>query len=196
MDLSGILVGGSLWLDLVNTIHMRDSRRIDLFDDNEAVQSWLSACGLMQQEQFINLQQENKLTTLLKDLRSIREICHQILLAIEQSHEITTPVFSQLQTFIKPLRLMIDLTMQNGMLTRHYRGADLTDDILYKIANSVVDTLQQVSWDRLKQCQHEDCILHFVDTSKAGKRRWCSMETCGNRYKAAQFYSKKKRQAE
>nr|WP_090396707.1 CGNR zinc finger domain-containing protein [Natribacillus halophilus] len=45
---------------------------------------------------------------------------------------------------------------------------------------------------RIRECEHPECILYFVDTSKSGKRRWCSMELCGNRQKAADFYARKK----
>jgi predicted RNA-binding Zn ribbon-like protein len=29
----------------------------------------------------------------------------------------------------------------------------------------------------------DDCSLVYVDTSRPGRRRWCSMEHCGNRHK-------------
>jgi predicted RNA-binding Zn ribbon-like protein len=39
--------------------------------------------------------------------------------------------------------------------------------------------------DRIRSCAHESCVLHFLDTSRNGTRRWCSMATCGNRAKAS-----------
>ena len=42
--------------------------------------------------------------------------------------------------------------------------------------------------DRLRQCEHERCALWFLDTSRNGTRRWCSMASCGNRAKAARHY--------
>jgi predicted RNA-binding Zn ribbon-like protein len=38
---------------------------------------------------------------------------------------------------------------------------------------------------RLRTCAASDCAAWFLDTSKSGRRRWCSMERCGNRAKAA-----------
>jgi predicted RNA-binding Zn ribbon-like protein len=40
---------------------------------------------------------------------------------------------------------------------------------------------------RIRECEHEDCWLLFVDESRAGRRRWCSMETCGSRTKMARY---------
>jgi predicted RNA-binding Zn ribbon-like protein len=36
---------------------------------------------------------------------------------------------------------------------------------------------------RLRRCAADDCRLIFHDDSRAGSRRWCSMQTCGNRAK-------------
>lgn len=37
---------------------------------------------------------------------------------------------------------------------------------------------------RVRKCANPPCVLHFVDTSRKGERRWCSMALCGNRAKA------------
>jgi predicted RNA-binding Zn ribbon-like protein len=36
---------------------------------------------------------------------------------------------------------------------------------------------------RIRECAADDCSLVFVDTSRPGARRWCSMQRCGNRAK-------------
>ena len=37
--------------------------------------------------------------------------------------------------------------------------------------------------DRVRECAGDNCQLIFLDTSRPGNRRWCSMERCGNRSK-------------
>lgn len=44
--------------------------------------------------------------------------------------------------------------------------------------------------DRIRRCDHPDCILWFLDTSARGTRRWCSMAGCGNRAKAARHHAR------
>jgi predicted RNA-binding Zn ribbon-like protein len=39
---------------------------------------------------------------------------------------------------------------------------------------------------RIRRCEGQDCALLFVDTSRTGDRRWCSMAGCGNRAKVAE----------
>jgi predicted RNA-binding Zn ribbon-like protein len=40
---------------------------------------------------------------------------------------------------------------------------------------------------RIRRCEGTNCALLFADTSRPGKRRWCSMERCGNRAKIRTF---------
>jgi predicted RNA-binding Zn ribbon-like protein len=36
---------------------------------------------------------------------------------------------------------------------------------------------------RIRTCDAADCDIVYLDTSRAGTRRWCSMQRCGNRHK-------------
>ena len=51
------------------------------------------------------------------------------------------------------------------------------------LARQAVDVLSGPRGDRIKVCAGDNCALPFVDTSRPGTRRWCSMERCGNRHK-------------
>ncbi len=41
---------------------------------------------------------------------------------------------------------------------------------------------------RVRHCANERCLWLFLDDSKSGTRRWCSMSACGNRAKAHRHY--------
>ncbi|MGO8915904.1 MAG: CGNR zinc finger domain-containing protein [Stellaceae bacterium] len=45
---------------------------------------------------------------------------------------------------------------------------------------------------RVRHCANPDCQWLFLDDSKSGNRRWCSMSACGNRAKAHRHYARKK----
>src|SRR5207245_2646362 len=45
---------------------------------------------------------------------------------------------------------------------------------------------------RLPQFPHPTCRLMFYDTSKSGRRRWCSMQLCGGRAKVRAFYQRRR----
>jgi predicted RNA-binding Zn ribbon-like protein len=45
---------------------------------------------------------------------------------------------------------------------------------------------------RVRQCANPACGWLFLDDSKSGNRRWCSMSACGNRAKAHRHYLRRK----
>ncbi|WP_395575797.1 CGNR zinc finger domain-containing protein [Streptomyces sp. BK79] len=51
------------------------------------------------------------------------------------------------------------------------------------VARDAVELLTGPFANRIRTCAAEDCHLVYVDTSRPGRRRWCSMEHCGNRHK-------------
>jgi predicted RNA-binding Zn ribbon-like protein len=60
--------------------------------------------------------------------------------------------------------------------------------VLSIVARDAIDLLGGPRASRLKRCQGLNCAIPFVDTSRPGTRRWCSMERCGNRAKARIHY--------
>jgi predicted RNA-binding Zn ribbon-like protein len=48
---------------------------------------------------------------------------------------------------------------------------------------------------RVRRCANPECGWLFLDDSRAGKRRWCSMSACGNRAKARRHYHKSREEA-
>jgi predicted RNA-binding Zn ribbon-like protein len=67
------------------------------------------------------------------------------------------------------------------------------DSPLWPITRAAADLLTSENVERLGQCQDDrGCGWLFIDTSKNHSRRWCSMESCGNRAKAQRHYGRKK----
>lgn len=44
--------------------------------------------------------------------------------------------------------------------------------------------------DRIKMCPGADCGWFFADGTRNRRRKWCLMETCGNRAKSVRHYAK------
>jgi predicted RNA-binding Zn ribbon-like protein len=65
---------------------------------------------------------------------------------------------------------------------------------LRPVAASAVEVLAtDAAGGRLRMCEQEEaCSWVFVDESRNGRRRWCSMKDCGNRAKARRFYERHK----
>jgi predicted RNA-binding Zn ribbon-like protein len=64
------------------------------------------------------------------------------------------------------------------------------DDERWRLPWLAAHNLLELDRDRIRACAGHDCVLHFYDTSRAGKRMWCSMAGCGNRAKARRHYER------
>lgn len=55
--------------------------------------------------------------------------------------------------------------------------------LLSTVARDAVELFTGPWAQRIRVCEAQGCALHFVDTSRPGRRRWCAMGRCGNRHK-------------
>ncbi len=69
-----------------------------------------------------------------------------------------------------------------------FEAASLLSPVLW----SAADLLAGPRRARVRQCDNPECRWVFLDDSKSGNRRWCSMASCGNRAKAHRHYRKSK----
>jgi predicted RNA-binding Zn ribbon-like protein len=58
-----------------------------------------------------------------------------------------------------------------------------TTAALSTIARDAIDVFSSPLAGQIRICAAEDCGLLFVDASRPGNRRWCSMQWCGDRSK-------------
>ncbi len=56
---------------------------------------------------------------------------------------------------------------------------DGLDAVLSRVARDLIELCASPLRERVRICGNPDCGVPFVDTSRAGGRRWCSMKTCG-----------------
>ncbi len=64
--------------------------------------------------------------------------------------------------------------------------------LLTPVLWSAGDLLTGKRLARVRHCANPECQWLFLDDSKSGNRRWCSMSACGNRAKAHRHYARKK----
>ena len=62
-----------------------------------------------------------------------------------------------------------------------YRADEPAAAALSRIARDAIELLAGSTAARVRECAAPDCAFLFVDTSRAGRRRWCAMARCGNR---------------
>ena len=66
---------------------------------------------------------------------------------------------------------------------------------LWPILRSAADLLTSAERQQVRECGGSACSWLFLDRSRNRSRRWCSMESCGNRAKAQRHYHRRRREA-
>ncbi|MFD5689682.1 CGNR zinc finger domain-containing protein [Streptomyces rubiginosohelvolus] len=66
-------------------------------------------------------------------------------------------------------------------------GSSSVEDALAVIAADAVDVISGERDGKLALCASPTCRAAFFDTSQSRTRKWCDMNTCGNRQKKARF---------
>jgi predicted RNA-binding Zn ribbon-like protein len=72
-------------------------------------------------------------------------------------------------------------------------SASCVEDALSVIAADAISMIAGERDGRLALCASPTCRAAFFDTSRSRTRRWCDMNTCGNRQKKARFHAKQRK---
>lgn len=64
--------------------------------------------------------------------------------------------------------------------------------LLVTLAREAVQLFGSDAAKLIRQCESPTCTLYFVDNSRRGDRRWCSMSGCGNKAKVREFRRRKR----
>ncbi|WEV28381.1 CGNR zinc finger domain-containing protein [Streptomyces sp. 71268] len=75
-------------------------------------------------------------------------------------------------------------------------SASGVEDALGVIAADAISVTAGERDGRLALCASPTCRAAFFDTSRSRTRRWCDMNTCGNRQKKARFQANRRKDAD
>lgn len=193
MNRSLFLLGGTAWINLVNTRYISEKQIMDTLNEPSSTIQWLEKNNLLRESDFLALENEELLNSLIVELRSLRDLSKMILSDLEQQGGLSVSVTEQLKRLTEQVKISLTIDSESDKLKLVPEGRTTGDHVGYIIIHSIIQTLGTISFNRIRKCADSECRLYFVDTSKSGKRRWCSMELCGNRNKAAEFYARKKK---
>ena len=78
-----------------------------------------------------------------------------------------------------------------GLVVGHrHDEADPLGDATAQLAQALVDAIAEGDRSRFRVCANDACRWVFQDTSRGGRRRWCDMQSCGNRAKVRRYRSR------
>jgi predicted RNA-binding Zn ribbon-like protein len=191
MESTFLFEGGSLALDFLNTRRLRRGRILDGLGTPQGLQAWIREAG---QSSARNVPVTTSLPAareLLSEATRLRDEIHRALEARRSGASLPASSLHTINRVLDASRLGLTLRLgQHGPeLVEHERGSELRT-LLAPVAVSAAELLTTANPTRIRQCDAEACALWFLDTSKNGRRRWCSMARCGNRAKAKKHWEK------
>jgi predicted RNA-binding Zn ribbon-like protein len=180
-------VGGDLCLDYVNTVDTwQRTDRVDYLSDYQALVAWAARAGALPTSQAERLldgaatrqPQAHRVHVRAVALRDA--LFHVLVPGKRRTAESWLEIVNEeLESAMRALRLR---PAQSGYELVSASGDEL-DQMLWPVLRAATQLATSPGLERVRSCPGEDCGWLFLDTSKAGRRRWCSMAICGNRMK-------------
>ena len=189
---------GVLALDFANTLEGRyDPRPQEQLRDYDDLLAFSLLAGTLDQSVADRLgelasRSPDAAELQLRDARELRESIFGVFSAVAGGDEPQAVDREALNRFHQR-------AMSRGKLVHAAEGFgwgweddDALDRPLWPLVRSAVDLLLTGDQRRLRECAADDCGWLFYDTSRNQSRRWCSMQSCGNRAKVQQFRDRKR----
>lgn len=177
----------TLALELVNTARLADGAPIDRLRSPTELIAWLEQAALAPPGPILDaLRSPATSRILLDEARRLRLDLERLFEAFSTRKDLPAPALYGLNRVLSAscTSRRLEASGTASRIEEHEIGGDVLA-VLAPVALSAARVLVDVDPLRLRRCASPACGIWFVDTSKAGRRRWCSMARCGNQAKAA-----------
>ncbi|WP_241025359.1 ABATE domain-containing protein [Burkholderia sp. Ac-20384] len=122
---------------------------------------------------------------------ALREALYRLFHAQAEQREPQADDLALLGGFLAEAAPRVALArIDGGYAWRIGEGRATLAGLLSPVLWSAIDLLGGARLAKVKRCANDACQWLFIDDSKNGSRRWCSMSSCGNRAKAYRHYHK------
>ena len=197
---------GHLCVDFVNTAYIQVDEHApygyepseEKLTDLSALAEWGTSVGLLTPAESEMLQAANPAR--VAEFRELREALRRLIRANNADADIPHAALETINRAIPPVlshtrlapegeafRVEIDELCGDASDPDH-----VLDHLVWAIGQSAISLLTDPKeLNMIRECPADDCGYLFRDTSH-GRRRWCSMKSCGNRAKVQRFRDRQK----
>jgi predicted RNA-binding Zn ribbon-like protein len=192
------LIAGALCLDFVNTLTWRGDpaegdERLHHYDQ---LIYWARHAGAIGQRDARALLGEARCRPqdarrVLESALALREAIARLVLARGRGPSADVALLNRLLAEA-PRRTSVMRT-SDGFAWSTEGEPERLDQPLWPVAWSAADLLVSERLADVQTCADRRCGWMFLDVSRSRRRRWCSMEDCGNRAKVRRHYERAKR---
>ena len=196
------MIGGNAALDFVNTASgWSGGDPVDRLGGPEGLGAWAGAAGLLYGADLTRLKKElaadpKAAARLFDDALTLRAALWRIFTAVASDGKVLESDLEILdQSKVRAASCCRIVRDGDGFRRRCADETPALESALRLIVEAAEDLLLNGRLDRLHACGGDHCEWMFLDLSKNGRRRWCSMATCGNEAKVKKFRKRNKEAA-
>jgi predicted RNA-binding Zn ribbon-like protein len=185
-------VGGHPVLDFANTVDPRGSApQVDYISSYTDLLKWCRLESVLEPtlERGLAEKAEKNPRRASAEFRraiALRELIAGIFVAVARNAHPEPSEVRELGSVAAAARSAQFLKEEKHIFTWRWNEPFDLDLPVFALAQVAADLLTESNalGSRIRLCDGHPCGWLFLDTSKGGKRRWCSMISCGNRAKA------------
>jgi len=181
--------------DFLNTAELDGSGRfVEHFSSLADVTAWLEEHGLLHpsRRRPLDASSPARAAALLDHVVEVRAGLREIVEALVGSRPVDEAALAAVNGVLRARSVVELVRGEGGIALSHRHTGDPLEDALAAVAEPLVGVISTGDTDRLRICANDGCRWVFEDTSRTGRRRWCSMASCGNRAKAARHRARKR----
>lgn len=181
------------FVDLINTVSYDDGQPHERLPTAPDAIDFFAMRGLAHQEALATaLDDERTAERRLAKLRNVRAAAREVWDALVDHRDADASAIERVNEALRH-RPLVELTPgRDGCGVGHRHVGDPWDEALARVLEPFVESVAQGQTERYRVCANDGCRWIFYDGSRAGRRRWCDMSSCGNRAKAARHRARKR----
>ena len=191
-------VGGDASLDFVNTVDWTPRGPVeDRVNDYERLTRWAEGSGAISSRQGTQLRtlaaaHPRLAERVYRDALELRWQLRRLFAAARRGERLDgSEALGELNASLRRAFARLELSPPPRGATAPVplrwswrEASERLESVLWPVLRSAAELLTSEEAAQIRECAGEDCGWMYVDRSRNGLRRWCQMETCGNREKA------------
>ncbi|GAA2810474.1 CGNR zinc finger domain-containing protein [Kribbella solani] len=176
-------LGTVLATSFTATLTERQGEAVERVPTPQRLTDWLAVSGLAV---------DSCTAAQLELARELRESIHAAATAAASGHALPAAAVHVINDRSAQGRAAAVLT-PDGQRRWQLGAASAVEDALGVIAADAISIIAGERDGKLALCASPTCQAAFFDTSQSRTRRWCDMNTCGNRQKKARFNARQRK---
>jgi predicted RNA-binding Zn ribbon-like protein len=191
------LIGGRLSLEFVNTVDTHDPRIDEKLNAYADLVWWALRVGMLDEAAaaplFARAAADPAVAAdVLARALELREAVYRVFAGARSGDPADEADLAVLNRELSRALGWLRVRAEGGEFAWGWEeGAEL-ERVLWPVVRDAAELLVSGDLRRVGKCRGDNCDWLYLDTSRNRSRRWCDMQSCGNRAKARRHYHRAK----